>query len=133
MGKKKLFVYYQPNKKDLKDVYGDCVIRALTKALDKDWLTVFDEMQPLSREMQVPFNCKPCYEAYLQDCYGMRYTGISNKKGTTRPTVYTFAAEHAVGTYVLRLANHLVTVKDGHYHDTWDCGEKCLYGYWEVV
>lgn len=26
------YKYYQPNSKDLKDKYGDCVIRALTKA-----------------------------------------------------------------------------------------------------
>ena len=29
------YKYYQPNKKDIKDEYGDCVIRAFTKALDK--------------------------------------------------------------------------------------------------
>lgn len=25
------YKYYQPNDKDLKDQYGDCVVRALTK------------------------------------------------------------------------------------------------------
>jgi len=54
--------YYQPNKKDLKDTYEDCVIRALTKALDMEWLEVFDELHPIARELQIPFNCKPCYE-----------------------------------------------------------------------
>ena len=34
----KRYKYYQPNKKDLKDQYGDCVIRALTKVMDKEWL-----------------------------------------------------------------------------------------------
>lgn len=28
--------YYQPNKKDLKDEYGDCVIRALCKVTGKE-------------------------------------------------------------------------------------------------
>lgn len=28
------YVYYQPNDKDLKDKYGDCQVRALSKALD---------------------------------------------------------------------------------------------------
>lgn len=26
------YKYYQPNEKDLKDNYGDCVVRALTKS-----------------------------------------------------------------------------------------------------
>lgn len=29
------YKYYQPNEKDLKDNYGDCVIRALTKVMSK--------------------------------------------------------------------------------------------------
>ena len=126
----KHYKYYQPNKKDLKDKYGDCVIRSLTKALNMEWLDVFDEMQPLSRELQVPFNCRPCYEKYL-DIKGLIYHGISNAKGSKRPTVDEFAKNHKNGTYVLRVAHHLVTVVDGYYYDTWDCGKKSLYGYWE--
>lgn len=34
----KKYRYYQPNKKDLKDSYGDCTIRALTKTTGKTWL-----------------------------------------------------------------------------------------------
>ena len=125
------YKYYQPNKKDLKDKYGDCVIRALTKALNMEWLQVFDEMQPISREMQVPFNCRPCYEKYIES-KGLKYIGISNKKGTKRPTVDRFAKDHTTGTYILRVAHHLVTVVDGIYYDTWDSGKKSLYGYWEI-
>jgi hypothetical protein len=123
------YKYYQPNKKDLKDEYGDCVIRALTKALGKDWLEVFDEMQPLSRELQVPFNCKPCYEKYIES-NGFTYHGISNAKGTKRPTVDRFAKDHPTGVYILRVAHHIVAVVDGIYYDTWDSGYKSLYGYW---
>ena len=81
--------------------------------------------------MQVPFNCRPCYEKYLEEVKKFKYQGISNKKGTRRPTVKSFANTHRNGTYVLRLAHHLVTVVDGFYYDTWDSGEYSLYGYWE--
>lgn len=124
--------YYQPNKKDLKDKYGDCVIRALTKALNMEWLEVFDDMQPISRELQVPFNCKPCYEKYLED-KGFVYHGISNAKGTKRPTVQSFAKDNKEGIYILRVAHHIVTVEDGYFYDTWDSGSKSLYGYWKKV
>lgn len=46
------YKYYQPNKKDLKDKYGDCVIRALTKVTGKEWMQVFDEVLPYARELQ---------------------------------------------------------------------------------
>ena len=124
------YTYYQPNKKDLKDEYGDCVIRALTKALNKDWLEVFDDLIPLSREAQAPYNSKVCYEAYLTQ-NGFAYHGISNGKGTKRPTVDRFAKDHPNGTYILRVAHHLVCVQNGQYFDTWDSGYKSLYGYWE--
>jgi len=128
----KHYQYFQPNKKDLKDEYGDCVIRSFVKATELTWLQIFDELHPISRELQVPFNCRPCYEKYL-DGKGYTYYGISNKKGTKRPTVLSFAKEHKTGTYILRVAHHLVTVVNGIYYDTWDCGSKSLYGYWEVV
>ena len=127
----KTYQYYQPNKKDLKDEYGDCVMRALTKVLDKSWLDVFDDITPLSRELQCPFNCKACYEAYLKS-KGFIYEGISNKKGSKRPTVKEFAIKHKVGTYYLNVANHCVAVVNGIYYDTWDCGNKSLYGYWTL-
>lgn len=123
------YKYYQPNKKDLKDQYGDCVIRSLTKALNKEWIEVFDELVPIARENQCMPNSKVCYEQFLIE-NGFTYHGISNKKGTTRPTVDRFAKDHKTGTYVLRVANHLVTVVDGIYYDTWDSGHKSLYGYW---
>ena len=127
--KSKYYQYYQPNEKDVKDKYGDCVIRALTKALDMDWLNVFNELVPIAREMQAMPNMKSCYEEYLKQ-KGFKYTGISNRKGTKRPTVESFAKEHKIGTYYCNIANHCVTIKDGKYYDTWDCGYKSLYGYW---
>ena len=125
------YKYYQPNKKDLKDDYGDCVIRALTKALDKEWIAIFDELVPFSREMQCPYNCKPVYEAYLKD-KGYNWQGLKAEKGKKRPTTKTFSKKNNKGVYVLRLSHHLVTVVDGNYYDTWDSGDKSVYGYWKI-
>lgn len=126
------YKYYQPNDKDLKDKYGDCVMRALTKVLNKSWLEVFDAINPISREIQCPFNTKECYEEFLKR-NGFVYHGISNKKGSKRPTVDRFAKDHTYGIYYLNVANHCVAVVDGIYYDTWDSGYKSLYGYWEKV
>lgn len=128
--KKGRYRYYQPNKKDVKDEYGDCVIRSLTKVTRKEWLQVFEELLPYARELQCMPNGKPCYESYLRD-NGFEYHGISNKKGSKRPTVDSFAKENKEGTYLLRVAHHCVAVVDGIYYDTWDSGDCCLYGYWK--
>lgn len=125
----KYYEYYQPNKKDIKDKYGDCVIRALTKVMEKEWLEVFEELLPYARKLQCMPNGKTCYEAYLK-ANGFEYHGISNKKGSKRPTVLQFAKEHS-GTYFLKVANHCVAVVDNTYFDTWNSGSCCLYGYWE--
>lgn len=124
------YKYYQPNSKDVKDRYGDCVIRALTKALNKTWVDVFDELVPIARESQCPMECKPTYEKYLAN-NNFVYHGISNKKGTKRPTVESFSRANKHGTFFLNVANHCVTVVDGVYYDIWDSGNKSLYGYWQ--
>lgn len=124
------YKYYQPNKKDLKDRYGDCVIRALTKVTGKEWDVIFDELVPIARELQCMPNGQPCYVQYLTE-KGFEYQGISNRKGTKRPTVDSFAKTHKNGTYFVTVANHVVAIVDGIYYDTWDSGYKSLYGYWQ--
>lgn len=126
----KRYKYYQPNKKDIKDKYGDCVVRALTKVMNKTWLEVFNELITYAIEIQCMPNNKTCYERYLKD-NGFEYHCISNKKGSKRPTVESFTKEHKAGTFFLNVANHVVSVVDGIYYDTWDSGQCCLYGYYE--
>lgn len=124
------YKYYQPNKKDIKDEYGDCVVRALTKVMNKTWIEVFNELIQYAIEIQCMPNDKICYERYLKS-NGFVYHDISNKKGSKRPTVESFAKEHKEGTFFLNVANHVVAVVDGMYYDTWDSGQCCLYGYYE--
>ncbi len=127
--KSKCFTYYQPNDKDIKDTFGDCVIRALTKAENLSWVDVFDELTPIARELQCVPNGKPCYEEFLKR-RGYEYVGVSNKRGTKRPTVSSFTLAHRQGVFIARVAHHIVAVVDGRFYDTWDSGQKSLYGYW---
>lgn len=128
----KRFIYYQPNNKDIKDNYGDCVIRALTRVLNKEWVEVYDDLVPYGREMQCMPNDKQCLERYLAD-NGFEYEGVSNRKGTKRPTIDSFAREHKEGVYVVRVAHHITAIVDGMYYDTWDSGDNSMYGYWYKI
>ena len=121
--------YYQPNKKDLKDEYGDCVIRALCKVTGKEWLQVFDELIPYVREVQANPNAPQVYSQYLDD-NGFKWVGIKVEKGSKRPTVQSFTKAHKEGTYILRVSHHVVSVSEGYFWDTWDSGNKSVYGYY---
>ena len=127
----KRFKYYQPNKKDLNDNYGDCTIRALCKAFDIGWVEAFKLTIPYCIEYQVSniFHPPIKIRREIMEKLGSSYTGISVKRGRKRPTVDSFTREHKTGTYILNVANHEVTVVDGIYYDTWDSGHCCVYGY----
>ena len=131
----KRFVYYQPNEKDLKDHFGDCTIRALAKVLDVSWLEAFDLTIPLCRREQVEsiFGCDIELRKKLLGELGFEYVGVSNKRGTKRPTVDTFAKEHPQGRYICNVVHHVVAVVDGKFYDTWDSGDCSLYGYFEYL
>lgn len=124
------FQYFQPNPVDLKDSYGDCAVRAIALAEKKGWLESFDLLTENARAVYCPFTSKVGFEKTLRTLR-YTYTGITNRKGTIRPTVREFAATHPTGIYILVLANHYVAVKNGKYWDTWDSGDKKLYGYWK--
>ena len=120
------YVKYNPNKKQKRA--GDCVIRALCKALDKTWLEVFDLLVIEARKQQRTISEKEVYEQVLFE-HGFTYNKISNKKGSKRPRVFEKAKE-SVAPIVMNVANHIVTAENGKYYDLWDSGIRCLYGYY---
>lgn len=132
---KRRYVYYQPNEKDLTDKFGDCQIRALSKALNCSWLEAFDKAISVCRDEWVSliFDAPIPIRSRMLAKLGFEYHGISNKKGSKRPTVDSFAKDHPTGSYICGVAHHEVAVVDGKYYDTWDSGDCCMYGYFEKV
>ncbi len=127
----KTYVYYQPNKKDVKDQYGDCTIRALSKVLDCTWLEAFDKTIPLCRKYQCTnvFDTPIKTRREILKQLGFDYYGISVRDGSKRSTVSEFAKEHPTGRYLANVSHHVVAIVNGQYYDTWDSGHKSLYGY----
>lgn len=130
-----MYKYYQPNKLDLKDKTGDCQVRAFSKALNLSWVEAFDLTIPICRELQTytifDSNHEKTVEAMKR--LGFKYTGISVANGKKRPTVASFAREHKKGTYIVKVAHHVVSIVDGDYYDTWDSGDRSMYGYYEKI
>lgn len=121
--------YYNANPK--KKEVGDCVVRAVCKATGKEWDEVFKELFDIAMDLKVMPNDKEAYTKYLEEI-GFKYNKVSNKKGSKRPRVHEIAktTKNTEEIIVCNVANHLVTVSEGVYWDTWDSGECCLYGFW---
>lgn len=114
---------YNPNPKERR--VGDCAIRACCKATGRTWNEVFDDLAKIAYRQKDVLSANKVWGEYLRD------NGYVRCEAEYRIEVFDFCAEHPTGTYVLGLDGHVVTVKDGMYYDTWDCGERFILYYWE--
>ena len=120
------FVNYNPNPVGLK--VGDCVIRALSKALGQDWeQTYIDLCVEGCLRCDMP-SANAVWGAYLRR-KGFERDIVPN----SCPDCYTvedFCADHPNGTYILALDGHVVSVVGGQYFDTWKSGNEVPIYYW---
>lgn len=128
------YKYYQPNKMDVKDEQGDCTIRGLTKFFDVSWLDAFDMLVTYARRKQRLINSIDNIKELLKD-RAVNYVSIYEPKKKNKVTVEKFARDNAKGGKFLLYvragySTHIVAVEDGYYYDTWDCGDRIVYGYW---
>lgn len=120
------FVNFNANPKN--KLGCDCVVRAISTAMSEDWITVYRELCDLGAELyDMPFN-KDVFGEYLKR-KGWIWHPCKSENGK-RPKVCNFDKANSA---ILRVANHLVYVSDNKYYDTWDCGNKSVYGYWSKL
>lgn len=120
------FVSYNPNPVGLK--VGDCVVRALSKALGQKW-----------EETYIDLCVEGCLRCDMPSANAV-WGAYLRRKGFERdivpnscPDCYTvedFCADHPNGTYILALDGHVVSVVDGQYFDTWQSGREVPIYYW---
>lgn len=107
---------------------GDCAVRAVSKALGADWETAFAMISTNAFAMGDMPSSDSVWGSVLRQ-NGFYRSAIPN----TCPDCYTvsdFAKEHPLGTFVLALGGHVVTVEDGDWFDTWDSGSQSPQFYW---
>lgn len=110
-----MLIYYNPN--PLNKNVGDCVIRALTKALQKQWSEVYAELCVYGLYMADMPSSNAVWGAYLIDNGFNRY--ILPNDCPDCYTIGNFAAEHLDGIYVVATGTHTVTVENGNIYDSW--------------
>lgn len=118
---------YNPNPRGLNT--GDCVIRALSKALGESWENIFVSLTNEALALCDMPSSNRVWSRYL------------TKRGFKRKlisdgcidcfTVKRFCKEKPHGTYILALDGHVVCVKDGDVYDTWDSSNETPIYYFE--
>lgn len=123
-----IFQYRNPHPKGLHTT--DCVVRAVSLAFDKDYLEARRELNRSKKELGFGSykETKFIYK-YLED---FDRIVLKVPKGVPRVKVDDFAKFFKEGTYIVKLAKHIVCVKDGKLLDTWDSSYRSVYTAWKI-
>lgn len=108
---------------------GDCVVRALSLALDQDWDTTYLELMSQGFSMKDMPSSNAVWGQYLKNKGYKRY--VIPDECPDCYTVDEFCMDNPRGVYILGTGTHVVTVKDGSYYDTWDSGREIPLYYFE--
>jgi hypothetical protein len=120
-----MFQYYNPN--PIREIAGDCVVRALCKAMGMSWDEAYwavcfqgfdDGDMPSSNVVWRNLLIKNGFTEHVitntcPDCY----------------TVYDFCHDHPIGVYVLFLGGHVCCVKNGDHYDAFNSGDEAVIFY----
>lgn len=100
---------------------GDCVIRAISTALNQDWhITYWGLCLQGAMLCDMPSG-NGVWASYLKDKGYKRYA-IPNDCDCY--TVEDFCKDNPEGTFILGTGTHALCVKDGKYFDIWNSGNE---------
>lgn len=114
------YILFNPNPQG-KNV-GDCVIRAVSKALDIDWEKAFTEICLQAYMLSDMPSANHVWGAYLKNKGFKKY--VLPESCPDCYTIREFSSDRPKGTYVVATGSHVVAVKDGDYYDAWDSGDE---------
>lgn len=115
-----MFIYKNPN--PCKCLVGDCVIRAISIALDTTWEKVYIDLCTQGLIMCDMPSSNAVWKNYL-------FNDGFKIKVPVETTIKEFADAHLTGAYVIGTGEHAVAVVNGNYYDTWDSGQEIIAFY----
>ena len=107
---------------------GDCVVRAIAKALDVDWEKSYMMLAANGFGMGDMPSSDSVWGSVLRQ-HGFYRESIPN----TCPDCYTvrdFCKDNPKGVYVLGFGGHVATVVDGDLYDSWDSSDEIPVYVW---
>jgi len=122
------FQYYNHNPKNR--ITGDCVVRAISFALDEPYNKIVMSLAEIWCETGYDGLCKKGYNQLLKN-YGWVKNKQPRKTDGTKFTGKEFCKIFNKGTYICKIGgHHIVTIKDGKVYDIWDSTDGCIGNYW---
>lgn len=122
-----MYSYFNNNPIKNKRV-GDCVIRAISKALNQSWEDTYIDLSIQGYLMGDLLSSNAVWGAYLKSKGFIR-----DIVSTDCPDCYTikdFCNEHPQGTYVIGTGSHSVCIINGIVFDSWDSSDEApIYFY----
>lgn len=108
----------------------DCVIRAVSIALNLSWYQVFDELCSLARlDCSMPSD-NNVWGHYL---YSKGFEPFLLPRNCPRcVTVQTFTEMFPVGTFIVGTGDHAIAVIDGNHYDSWDSSGEIISFFWRI-
>lgn len=103
---------------------GDCVVRALTKILDKNWREVYTELCFEGLTMCDMPSSNTVWGKYIVDKGYLPYT-------SDLITAEQFAEQHPKGKYLLATGSHAIALIDGVIYDAWNSSKEIITYYFK--
>ena len=123
-----MYSYFNAN--PYKNRVGDCVIRAISKALNQSWTQTYVDLSLQGYLMGDLLSSNAVWNAYLK---GKGFTrDIVSNDCPEWYTIEDFWRENPKGTYIIGTGTHAVCVVDSVIYDIWDSsGETPIYFYYK--
>lgn len=127
------YCYFNPHPKKLN--VPDCVKRAIVVVTGADYHELTLDMNRKKKDKSRPFNDNTNYKNYIINYLGGVKIKMSVPKGTSRWDVNSIdnvMKQYPNVKYILRVAKHLIGVKNNTIYDTFDDREynKSIYEMW---
>lgn len=133
----KTFHYYNANPKNR--ITTDCVVRAITTALNQDYNTTVMELAKMQCDTGYDDGDKKLYDKYLQSKgwikkYQPRKWDDSKYTGNEFCYEIQESTTWGVGDFTRIVANigghHIVAIIDGRVWDIWNSTDGCIGNFW---
>lgn len=119
------FVYYNNN--PFGHTEPDCVTRAMSLALNKDYRYIRRELYRNAKKNGCDRLTKICYRQILEDKFGLQ-----QRYGQDQ-TVGHIADLYPYHNVIMRVTGHLTCSSKGTIYDLFDCRDEIVDEYWVIT
>lgn len=108
----------------------DCVIRAISIALNQPWLQTFDELCSVAR---ADYNMPSADNVWGHYLYLKGFEPFLLPDHCPKCiTIDLFTRYFPHGTFIIGTGSHAVAIIEGNYYDSWDSGSEICSFFWVI-